>query len=192
MRASVATLLGAAVGAATGAAGSERRVRGAIVGGIVGGAAAWGLWRFRPVDLEPDAVTLTDLEPSARAVFERVKVLAAREGYRIRYVSGRRTCAEQNALYAQGRTAPGAIVTDAKGCKSWHVQGRAVDFEVLNKGATAGDYARVGAIAESLGAKWGGRFVVGGVTPDRPHLEYHPGLTIEQACAITPCAGGTS
>jgi peptidoglycan L-alanyl-D-glutamate endopeptidase CwlK len=42
-------------------------------------------------------------------------------------LAGLRTWAEQNALYAQGRTLPGNIVTNAKGGESWHNFGCAVD-----------------------------------------------------------------
>lgn len=102
---------------------------------------------------------------------------ALEQGIRIRLTSGIRSCAQQNAIYAQGRTAPGAIVTGAKGCQSWHVQGRAVDFEPTPRSAQA--YAAVGAIAEQLGGVWGGRF---SNLQDLGHIEYHPGLTIAQVC----------
>lgn len=42
--------------------------------------------------------------------------------------SGRRTIAEQNALYAQGRTVPGNIVTKAQGGQSPHNFGLAADL----------------------------------------------------------------
>ena len=44
-------------------------------------------------------------------------------------VSGNRTQAQQNALFAQGRTKPGIIVTWTK--HSRHIGGNAVDFAVL-------------------------------------------------------------
>lgn len=43
--------------------------------------------------------------------------------------AGVRTWAEQNALYAQGRTTPGKIVTNAQAGYSWHNFGCAVDCE---------------------------------------------------------------
>ena len=92
-----------------------------------------------------------------------------------RLVSGRRTCAEQRALYAKGRTAPGPIVTKANGCQSWHVHGRAVDVQL----ARAGDYQQLGEAAKRHGGRWGGDFAN---FPDPGHIEYHPDLTIEQAC----------
>lgn len=48
-------------------------------------------------------------------------------------ISGLRTHAEQDALYAQGRTAPGPIVTKAKGGQSFHNFGVAIDFALDTK-----------------------------------------------------------
>jgi peptidoglycan LD-endopeptidase CwlK len=49
------------------------------------------------------------------------------EGTLIRVTQALRTIEEQDALYAQGRTAPGKIVTNCKGGHSWHQFGCAVD-----------------------------------------------------------------
>ena len=84
-----------------------------------------------------------------------------------------RSVAEQDALYAQGRTQPGSIVTNAKGSSysSQHQWGIAADFyRADGKGAynEAGDYFnRVGAIAKQLGLAWGGdwKSIV-----DKPHV----------------------
>jgi peptidoglycan L-alanyl-D-glutamate endopeptidase CwlK len=53
----------------------------------------------------------------------------------IQVTQGLRTWADQDALYAQGRTAPGPIVTNAKGGQSMHNFGFAIDLvpeDVLN------------------------------------------------------------
>jgi peptidoglycan L-alanyl-D-glutamate endopeptidase CwlK len=42
-----------------------------------------------------------------------------------------RTFAEQDGLYAQGRTKPGSIVTNAKGGQSYHNYGLAIDIVLL-------------------------------------------------------------
>ena len=42
-----------------------------------------------------------------------------------------RTFAEQDALYAQGRSKPGKIVTNAKGGQSYHNYGLAIDIVLL-------------------------------------------------------------
>lgn len=49
------------------------------------------------------------------------------ENLEIRVIQGFRSWAEQDALYAQGRTAPGSKVTNAPGGSSWHNFGLAVD-----------------------------------------------------------------
>lgn len=89
----------------------------------------------------------------------------------------RRSQAEQDALYAQGRTAPGKIVTWTR--KSKHIDGLAFDIAILqdnkpvwelkvdvdNDGVP--DYEQAGAIGESLGLVWGGRWK----SPDYPHFQ---------------------
>jgi peptidoglycan L-alanyl-D-glutamate endopeptidase CwlK len=49
----------------------------------------------------------------------------------VRIVQGLRTIEEQNDLYAQGRTKPGPVVTNAKGGSSFHNYGLAIDFAIL-------------------------------------------------------------
>ena len=50
---------------------------------------------------------------------------------KIRVVQGLRTIDEQNSLYAQGRSKPGAIITNAKGGSSYHNYGLAIDFAIM-------------------------------------------------------------
>ena len=50
----------------------------------------------------------------------------------LRVTQGLRTIAEQDELYAQGRTKPGKIVTNAKGGKSNHNSGLAIDVCIVN------------------------------------------------------------
>lgn len=53
------------------------------------------------------------------------------KGVRLRLTHTLRTIDEQNALYAQGRTKPGSIVTNAKGGSSYHNFGLAFDIVLL-------------------------------------------------------------
>lgn len=84
-----------------------------------------------------------------------------------------RTVEEQDALYAQGRTAPGQKVTNARGntYSSQHQWGIAFDF-FRNDGTGAYNesgnfFERVGTIGKSLGLGWGGdwKSIV-----DKPHF----------------------
>lgn len=87
----------------------------------------------------------------------------------------RRTAAEQAALWAQGRTAPGPVVTWAQPGTSKHETGEAFDVVPMRAGAcvwgtTGADGAlwqRIGAIGEAAGLTWGGRWS----KPDFPHFQ---------------------
>ena len=80
-----------------------------------------------------------------------------------------RTFAEQNALYAQGRTSPGSKVTNAKGGSSYHNYGLAIDIVLIVDGKTASwdmktdfdkdgksDWQEVVTIFKQYGWEWGG------------------------------------
>lgn len=121
-------------------------------------------------------VDLDRLTPDTRAALLVLDQALRAEGFRPVVRSGYRSCAEQAEQYAIGRTVgtPGKFTTHAKGCMSWHVLGRAVDIDLY-----PADFGRMGEIAKNLGWKWGGDFKG---FPDVGHVEFHPGLTIEQAC----------
>src|SRR5262245_17364162 len=100
-------------------------------------------------------------------------------GYEIRVTDGLRTEAEQVALFAQGRTKPGHIVTHADGIehKSNHQAhadgfGHAVDCCFVVNGvlswAETNPWGLYGSMAKALGLKWGGDFLS---LKDRPHVE---------------------
>ena len=85
-----------------------------------------------------------------------------------------RSIAEQDALYAKGRTAPGSIVTNAKGSSysSHHQWGTAFDI-YRNDGTGAynnndGFFDLVGTIGVKIGLEWGGSWK----SPvDKPHFQ---------------------
>jgi hypothetical protein len=93
-----------------------------------------------------------------------------RLGHPVRLVEGFRSIDRQNALYAQGRTTPGAIVTNAKGGESLHNYGVAVDYVFRKEGYNASDalWKKLGDVGKSYGFEWGGDWV-GFV--DRPHFQ---------------------
>lgn len=85
-----------------------------------------------------------------------------------------RTKEEQDALYAKGRTAPGNIVTNAKGSSysSHHQWGTAFDiYRSDGKGVytdSDGFFKKVGKIGKSIGLEWGGDWK----SPvDKPHFQ---------------------
>ena len=75
--------------------------------------------------------TIATLQPEVRPYARALVLRAASAGISIKVISGLRTYAEQNALYAQGRTEPGRVVTNARGGYSNHNFGIAFDIGVL-------------------------------------------------------------
>lgn len=99
------------------------------------------------------------------------------EGVTVRIISGNRTWAEQNALFAQGRTKPGNIVTNARGGQSNHNFGIAWDIGIFINGKyqpSSPWYDVVGEIGEGVGLEWGGRWTS---IQDKPHYQVRTGLT---------------
>jgi hypothetical protein len=79
-------------------------------------------------------VKILTLHPKIRDKAREFLVKAEKAGYKLRITSGLRTYAEQNALYAKGRTTAGSIVTNAKGCQSNHNFGTAFDVVPIVNG----------------------------------------------------------
>jgi len=119
---------------------------------------------------------------AARGFMSEAVPLMASKGFKVIITGGSRTYAEQDALYAQGRTKPGAIVTNAKAGESWHNFAIAFDVTVFQNGkmvSTASPYHDLGALAQKHGLEWGGNWK----TPDMPHFQLATGLTLAQARA---------
>ena len=116
------------------------------------------------------ATLLPDVQPIARALVQK----AAQGGIRIKVISGLRTYAEQDALYAQGRTQPGPIVTNARGGYSNHNFGIAFDVGVFEGAKYLGEsakYKAVGVLGMDLGLEWGGNWKT---IVDQPHFQLRP------------------
>jgi RHS repeat-associated protein len=91
------------------------------------------------------------------------------DGTLIRVAQGFRTYAEQDALYAQGRTALGNIVTNAKGGFSNHNFGLAFDIVGITNGKMDYnlDWKTLSTLGKSKGFEWGGDWKF----KDMPHFE---------------------
>lgn len=83
--------------------------------------------------------------------------------------SGLRSMEEQEAIYAQGRTKPGKVVSQAQAGDSAHNYGCAVDLTIFNKeGEPCWDHDRwqeLVHVCKLCGLTWGGEF------GDRPHVQ---------------------
>lgn len=123
------------------------------------------------------ATLLPQVQPLARALVES----AAAIGIAIKVISGTRTYEEQNALYEQGRTKPGRVVTNARGGYSNHNFGIAFDIGVFEGGRYLEEspaYKAVGAIGIKLGLEWGGNWKT---IQDEPHFQLRPGWAREMS-----------
>lgn len=121
------------------------------------------------------AKNIETLKPEVRLLATKLIETAQEQGINAKVISGYRSYAEQDALYAQGRSKPGQKVTKARGGYSWHNFGMAFDIGIFSKdGKTyygeSEAYDVVGKIGESLGLEWGGRWDF----YDPPHLQYNP------------------
>jgi peptidoglycan LD-endopeptidase CwlK len=81
---------------------------------------------------------------------------------------------EQAALYAQGRSAPGPIVTDAPAGESAHNHGLAIDVVPMVNGkpdwnGSDSVWEQLGMIGQSCGLEWAGE--PGFPFPEKPHFQ---------------------
>ncbi|MBK6006411.1 M15 family metallopeptidase [Ramlibacter ginsenosidimutans] len=136
-------------------------------------AAATPLTAFSRVDERSErniATLLPEVQPMARMLVQK----AAANGIDIRVISGLRSYEEQDALYAQGRTAPGNIVTKARGGYSNHNFGIAFDVGVFSGSKYLPEspkYKAVGVLGQELGLEWGGSWTS---LVDEPHFQLRP------------------
>lgn len=104
---------------------------------------------------------------------------AEKQGIKLRVTSGYRTYAEQTALYNQGRTTAGGIVTNAKAGSSSHNFGTAIDVVQIVDGKAMwnGDWEKIAKIGKSLGFSWGGDWKS---FKDKPHFEMNFGRSMAE------------
>lgn len=119
-------------------------------------------------------------QAKAREFMAAAVPIMAELGVVVRIISGTRSYKEQDALYAKGRTESGQRVTAARGGHSNHNFGIAWDIGIFEGKEYIEEsplYAELGAIGESLGLDWGGRWTT---FRDEPHYEVKTGLTMSQ------------
>lgn len=130
------------------------------------------------IDARSEKVLATlhpQVQPLMRSFLVAAKAIAAKSGLEVKAISGLRSYAEQDALYAKGRTAPGSIVTKARAGYSWHNFGLAIDVGVFSADGKTyhGSHAlydELGPLGQSLGLEWGGRWKF----RDEPHYQFRP------------------
>lgn len=106
---------------------------------------------------------LNQLSPAVRPMVDEFLYAASGAGLELLVTCTTRTMQEQADLYAEGRTAPGHIVTNAQPGQSAHQYGMALDFVPIINGKPCWDDSNpvweiAGKLAESCGLEWAGRW----------------------------------
>ncbi len=139
-------------------------------------------------DKGKDASIPTELHPIVEEHKNKLVKEAENIGIDLIITETIRTYDEQNALYEQGRTTEGNIVTHAQGGESYHNYGLAIDYALSDQdgnliwglnydgnGNGDSDWFEVADIAKDLGFEWGGDWEN---FKDYPHLQMTFGLSI--------------
>lgn len=125
---------------------------------------------------------IKELLPVVREKVEKFQKLCDENNIDLLITSTYRDAESQSALYAQGRTIPGAIVTNAKAGQSWHNHRCAIDVVPLVNGKANWNtkdpvWAKLGELGKQAGLEWAGewkRF------KEMAHFQYTGGLTLAQ------------
>lgn len=110
--------------------------------------------------------------------------ILARHGVTAEVISGLRSGTQQSALYAQGRTKPGRIVTNARPWSSWHNYGLAIDLGLFAGGKYLDQsdprradrvYRELGALWVAQGGEWAGNWKS---FQESPHFQWTAGKSL--------------
>jgi peptidoglycan L-alanyl-D-glutamate endopeptidase CwlK len=126
--------------------------------------------------------SLDDLLPAVKVRVEKFINSAKDAGIDLLITSTYRDNESQNALFAQGRSVPGKIVTNAKGGQSFHNYRCAVDVVPLVNGKPIWDvendiWQKIGDLGVANGLEWAGNWKQ---FKEYPHFQYTNGFTLAQ------------
>lgn len=124
---------------------------------------------------------LEDLKPPVYARVTEFLNLCRRAGIDILVTSTFRDKESQDALYAQGRTTPGKIVTNARGGDSFHQYYCALDVVPMFHGKPEWDttnpvWQQVGGFGKQAGLEWAGEWEH---FKEMAHFQYTGGLSLD-------------
>jgi len=110
---------------------------------------------------------------------------ATKAGLRCDVYEAWRSPERQAGLFAQGRTAPGNIVSWSEAWMSWHQYGCAADIvfkDAKNNWTWDGPYEKLAPIMKAQGLEWLG-------PKDKPHFQLTGGMTVAEARQICQKSG---
>jgi peptidoglycan L-alanyl-D-glutamate endopeptidase CwlK len=124
---------------------------------------------------------LDDLAPPVKQRAQAFIEAAKAKGIDLLVTSTYRDHESQTALYNQGRTTPGKVVTNAKAGQSWHNHRCALDVVPLVNGKAIWNdnvvWMQIGEIGVACGLEWAGNWKT---FKEFPHFQYTGGLTMAQ------------
>ena len=125
---------------------------------------------------------LNELLPQVKTKVEHFIQLCKDSNIDLLVTSTYRDFESQVALYSQGRTSPGKIVTNAGPGDSYHNWRCAIDVVPLVNGKADWDgshpvWAEIGRLGKEAGLEWAGEWVH---FKELAHFQYSGGLTIAQ------------
>jgi peptidoglycan L-alanyl-D-glutamate endopeptidase CwlK len=129
---------------------------------------------------------LGEVHPALAEKVRQMAEMLEQENITIRVTQGLRSWAEQEALYAQGRTVPGSIVTNAPPGTSWHNFGLAADVAPFDGSIPDWNlshpvWKRIVSVGESCGLVAGAEFRT---FPDWPHFQLTGQLPVSPDDAV--------
>lgn len=123
---------------------------------------------------------LEDLHPKVGKMCNEFISKCKDEGIDVIITSTYRDAESQNELYAQGRTKPGKVVTNAKAGDSFHNYQLAFDFVPVVSGKAQWNdlslFKRCGEIAKSCGLEWAGEWKS---FKEYAHCQFTDGLSLK-------------
>jgi peptidoglycan L-alanyl-D-glutamate endopeptidase CwlK len=123
--------------------------------------------------------SLDDLHPKVKVLCQKFIDECKTQGIDVIITSTYRDKESQSALYAQGRTAPGKIVTNANAGDSFHNYRVAFDFCPIVNGKAQWEnlalFKQCGLIGQNLGLDWAGNWKS---FKESAHLQYTAGRTL--------------
>jgi peptidoglycan L-alanyl-D-glutamate endopeptidase CwlK len=135
-------------------------------------------------------MSLIGCHPQFNNLIFKLLNLCILEGLNVGVVAGLRSFEEQDKIYAQGRTAPGKIVTNAPPGFSWHNYGIAADITFKDEKGKfvwrdSDRWDMLGILGKRVGLEWGGDWK----KPDRPHFQFTNGVSIREALRLHKAGG---
>ena len=124
---------------------------------------------------------LKDLDPYVAGLAKQFIAACKKQGIDLLVTSTYRDNESQNALYAQGRTKAGRIVTNAKAGQSFHNYRLAFDVVPIVNGKPQWNdfrtFQKIGAIGKSIGLDWAGDWKT---FKELAHFQWTGGLSLAQ------------